>query len=472
MNLDPFLIAADLIDPPEFAPDPYLVNPVGWVEDRLGEFLWSKQAEIFESVRDNRRTAVHSCHSTGKSFGAARVAAWWIGCHAPGDAFVVTSAPTGAQVRAILWREIGRAHARGNLVGRTNQTEWHMSMPAGNEEMVAFGRKPAEFDPAAFQGIHAPYVLVIFDEACGIPEALWEAADTLIANENSRFLAIGNPDDPITEFGEVCKPGSGWNVIKIGWHDTPNATGEFVPQAVADQLISAVWVEEKRKKWGKDNPYYISKVLGEFPETTSAGLISIKRIREARERELTESVPIELGVDVGAGGDKSVVACRRGPVVRILQRDQNPDTMQTCGNIINLLKLTGASVAKVDEIGIGRGVVDRAEELEQPVLGVNVGQSPVDKEGFMNLRAEGYWALRERFEDGTIDIDPDDDDLAAQLADLDYKRTSSGKIQIEAKEQIKRRLGRSPDDADAVMLAFVVPPPEDPVQTSATWGRG
>ena len=436
-------------------------DPVAWVSERLHEFTWSKQRTILESVRDNRRTAVHSCHESGKSWLAARIAAWWLDTHPIGEAFVVTSAPTGRQVRAILWKEIARAHAKG-LPGRMNQTEWYMPTANGKEELVALGLKPSAYDPAAFQGIHARYVLVIFDEACGIPggsgdnpHSLWEAADSLIANEESRFLAIGNPDDPGAEFAEVCKPGSGWNVISIDALETPNFTGEYVPPRLRELLVGKTWVEEKRRKWGESNPMWIAKVRGQFPAISTDGLIPLSWVRAAQLRVLTPTEPNELGVDVGGGGDKNVVAHRRGPFVRVIRRDQVADTMVSCGNLINDLRKTLATVAKIDEIGIGRGLVDRGKELRLPFKGVNVGKEPKDKEQYANIRAEGYWALRERFQDGQIDIDPQDDDLAAQLVDLKFKRSSSGKILIESKEEIKRRGHGSPDEADAVMLAFL-----------------
>jgi hypothetical protein len=341
-------------------------------------------------------------------------------------------------------------------------------MPSGKEEMVAFGMKPSDTDPAAFQGIHARFVLVVFDEACGIPggkdnqsHSLWEAADSLLSNDESRFLAIGNPDDPQSEFANSCKPGSGWNVIGVGYQDTPNFTGEYIPDTLKPLLIGPLYVEEKRKKWGEKNPLFISKVLGQFPETTTDGLIPMAWIRAAQERELEPIGDNQLGVDVGAGGDKNVIAHRRGPVVRIIRRDTEPDTMVSCGNMLADLKRVRASLAKIDSIGIGRGMVDRAKELKKPVLGINVASSPRDSEAFVNLRAEGYWGLRERFRDGSIDIEETDDDLAAQLVELRYKRTSSGKIQIESKEEMKKRLGHSPDDADATMLSFLIPPEEE-----------
>lgn len=445
-------------------------DPVLWVGERLNETLWSKQRAILNSVRDHRRTAVQSAHGIGKSWTAARVVAWWLDVHPPGQARVITSAPTGDQVKAILWNEIGRAHSSGKLPGRLNQTEWWMPLPDGREELVAFGRKPAEHNPTAFQGIHERYVLVVFDEAAGIPGVLWEAADSLISNDDSRFLSIGNPDDPLSEFAAVCKPGSGVNVIRVSAFDTPNFTGETIPDHMRHRLVGPVWVEEKRRKWGETNPLYIAKVLGEFPENTTDGLIPMQWIKAAQERSLPASLPIELGTDVGGGGDRSVTACRRGPHVRIIRRDQNPDTMQTAGNLIADIRDTSATVAKVDEIGIGRGLVDRLKEQKKPVIGINVGQQARDSEAYANLRAEGYWGLRERFQEGSIDIDPADEDLAAQLVDIKYKRTSSGRIQIESKDEMKRRGKPSPDDADAVMLAFLQAKP-DVIKVRVSWGR-
>jgi len=138
----------------------YVDDPVGFINERLGEHLWSKQREVAESVLVNRHTLVKSAHDQGKSFVASRLAAWWIASHEPGEAFVVTTAPSWPQVRAILWREIRRAHRAGKLPGELNQTEWLL-----DGELVAYGRKPADYDEHGFQGIHARFVLVIIDEA-------------------------------------------------------------------------------------------------------------------------------------------------------------------------------------------------------------------------------------------------------------------------------------------------------------------
>ena len=268
---------ADLLDPPE---NPYLLDPAGWVDNRLGEFFWSKQVEIARSVVANRRTAVKSCHGVGKSFSAARFIAWWLDVHPPGEAFVVSTAPTDKQVEAVLWREVNKAAKKADppFMGRVLTKEWKL----GNE-LIAYGRKPADHDPTAFQGIHALYVLVILDEACGIPKELWLAANSLASNENSRILAIGNPDDPGAHFAEVCKPGSGWHVIQISAFDSPNFTGEEVPPNLRPLLVSQTYVDEMAHDCGEDSGVYLSKVLGDFPEDTEDGVVRIpQRSRSAR----------------------------------------------------------------------------------------------------------------------------------------------------------------------------------------------
>jgi len=428
----------------------YRGDPVSWMRERLGEFAWSKQAEIARSVIEHRHTAVRACHDSGKSFIAARAACWWIDVHPPREAFVVTTAPTAAQVRAILWREMHQAHARGGLPGKMNQTEWLM-----DGELVAYGRRPSDFDDAAFQGIHARYVLVILDEASGIPESIWTAAETLIANEGCRLLAIGNPVDPNGDFAKACRPGSGWNVIGISAFETPNFTNEEVPDALRPLLVSPTWVEE-RKGWGEGSPLWTAKILGEFPDESDDDLIPLSWVQRARERELAPDGEISLGVDVArAGSSETVIMLRRGPVARCVQARTGQDTMRTAGEVIRALRTHGAEIAKVDEVGVGGGVVDRLREQKIPVVGITGGARPKNPRRFANLRAESYWALRELFELGAIDIDPEDDVLAEQLCSIRHAPDSTGRTRIESKEAMRARGLPSPDRADALALSFI-----------------
>lgn len=450
---NPFALAADRLDP---TPSPYATDPVAWSHDRLRQHLWSKQAEISASVVANRYTAVRSCHDVGKSFTAGVLAAWWLDSHPRGEAFVVSTAPTFPQVRAILWKEIRRAHRRGGLAGRVNQTEWWI-----DGEIVGYGRKPANADPGAFQGIHARWVLVIIDEACGVTSTpLWDAVDSLVANEDSRVLAIGNPDDPSTHFAKVCKPGSGWNVIGISAFESPNLTGEKVPAELSPLLVSRTWVDEREKRWGTTSPRYVSKVLGEFPELSDDTLIWPKWVEAAMGRDLVPEPddPEALGVDIARyGDDESVVYHRRGPVVRLVHHSSKASTMATAGHVKLAIEACHHAVAHIDEAGIGGGVIDRLAELLQPVRGLNGGSRANDPEHFDRARSEWYWGLRLRFEAGDIDIDSADEDLAAQLVALRYRIDSRGRICVETKDEMRRRRVGSPDRADALSYAFVAP---------------
>lgn len=458
---DPFSLAADRLDPPMT----YRDDPSLWVKERLGEHIWSKQRAILDSIRLHRRTAVHSCHESGKSFTAARAVGWWLDTHAPGEAFVVTTAPSFPQVRAILWKEINRAHDHGRLPGRTTQTEWTI----GNE-LVAFGRKPSDYNADAFQGIHAKYVLVVIDEANGVPKSLWDAADTLIANETGRLLAIGNPDDPNSYFAKVCQPGSGFNVIHISAFDTPNFTGEPVPAEIGASLISPLWQQEKAETWGKDSPIYISKVLGEFPPFAADAVVPFPWAEACRRGDplpRAETDAVELGLDVGAGGDQTVFRERVGLRAGRTWRDHTADPASVFNLGMAVIRETGATAIKVDTIGIGWAVAGwldttcREAGIACDVVRVNVAEMPSDRERFVNLRDEIWWEVgREFSREKRWDLTACDDDVLAQLIAPKYSLQRGGRIKVEPKDEVRRRLGRSPDDADALLLAFYSPPRE------------
>lgn len=451
---------ADILDPPKH---PHLGHPARWMFDKLG-FIWSKQVEICNSVRDNRHTAVRSGHGPGKSWTAGALAGWWIDTHPPGEAFVVSTAPTQPQVEAILWREIGKIHRKLGLVGYItvgNQPQWKLK----NGEIIGFGRKPADYldveaAKAAFQGIHARYILVILDEAAGIPVWLWDAVESLVTNEHARVLAIGNPDDPASQFAKICGPGSGWNTIHISVFDTPNFTGEEVPGYLVDLMPSEVWVEERRKRWGEGSPMWMSRVLGEFPKTSTDTLISPDLIWKAINRDLSHTMEGDTGqygVDVARSGtDESTIYLKRGGVFR---RDFKAvglgDTMTLAGEVHNRTTLERPS--NIDVIGIGAGVFDRCREMGDNVSAFNSSETPNDPVKFINRRAEQFWELREMFIDGAVDIDEEDDVLAAQLGTIKWKINSAGRIQIESKEDMKKRGLNSPDRADGMMMSTYIP---------------
>lgn len=379
---------------------------------------------------------------------------------------MVSTAPTYQQVHAILWEEIRRAATRAAnrdepLPGRVLLSdEWKLD----DGTLVGWGRKPADTDEHGFQGIHRRYVLVIIDEACGVPAQLWTAVEAITTNRDCRILAIGNPDDPATEFAKVCAPGSGWNTIRISAFDTPNFTDEDVPEDLRPLLLDPEWELDKRKRWGKESPRYVAKVLGEFPEIGEDILISPSLIRAAQERECQPGPWSILGVDVARfGSDRTVFGLRRGPVFRVVGDYAKQATTETTGKVVAAKRQHGVDEIRVDGVGVGGGVVDQLVEQGHDVLDMQSGGAAIDSEHYLNARSEWWWAVRERAEQGDLDIDPDDDDLAAQLGSIRYRYTSRGQVVIESKDEARKRGLPSPDRADTLMLTAAARPVQDEI---------
>jgi hypothetical protein len=453
-------------------PDPHIGDPALWMHEKLGRCLWSKQKEILDSVRDNRMTAVQSCHGPGKSFTGSGAVAWWEDVHELGSAFAITTAPSWPQVEAILWREIRRRHREGKLKGRiTLDCQWHMGETGAkradaSEEMIAMGRKPADYDDDTFQGIHARYFLALLDEACGIPESLWNSVLALVTNENARVLALGNPDDPNSRFAKVCAPGSQWNVIKISVYDTPLFTGECdcvvcgkrLPDEVLESLVSPLWVADRERDWGEGSPMWVSKVLGEFPDTSDDYLISPALLERAYATDLHG---LELGryaADIARfGEDKSVLYRNRGGQIRLVDEWAKADTMTSAGKLkLWLLKHGSVRVPmNIDIIGVGSGVYDRMREQRLNVAPYQGSQKSNNPAKFKNKRAESWWNFRTLMEEGAIDLDPEDKQLAAQLTSVKWSVDSAGRIYIESKDDIRERGLPSPDRADAAVMSTV-----------------
>lgn len=432
-------------------------DPVGFIQ-ALGERCWSRQAEIARAVRERRFVAVPSCHASGKSWVLARLVLWWVLSHQ--DPFVVASAPTDSQVRSILWRELRAAHEKAGLPGTLTASEWRIG-----GRLVAMGRKPADYSEASFQGIHARNVLVILDEASGISEALWTQAETLVANEGSRMVVAGNPTDPSGRFAKACRTDSVYARVQISAFDTPAFTGEAASEELLESLISPAWVAERSEAWGEESNLYRARVLGRFPQQREDALFELAWIERARTQQLGSDGWARLGVDVARyGSSESVIYCLRGACVRLVSARRGEDTSRTSGRIIRALADEGAAYASVDEVGVGGGVVDALRASGYPVYGVSSSSSP-NSSRFANKRAEIYWGARELLRTGQLDLDPDDEALAEQLALIRYHINPSGKILIESKEDMRRQGRPSPDRADAFVLStlawYVVEEEED-----------
>jgi hypothetical protein len=442
-------------------------DPVKWAKETLDIDLWSKQREILRLLELVPKVAVPSCHDAGKSFIASLATARFLAKYPPGTARVVTTAPTNTQVRAILWNEINALHSRsqGRLPGRVNQTEWWIgSWQAG------LGRKPSDYAPETFQGLHAEHILIILDEAGAIPNELWTGVDTLATNAGAVILAIGNPDDPQAEFKTVCEeaPDNGWTVVRIPAWETPNLSGEPVPQKLKNVLLDKDWVEDKRTKWGEDSALWSSKIAAEFPEESGMTVVRLADVQAARRgEELMEGsrwpAQVQLGVDIAASadGDETIIRERRGNLIVRRWSVQSGEPEDVSDLIVQAIDESGATLVHVDATGVGFGFLAdiRRRRPGIAILPFVAAAQAKDRVQFENRRAEAHWTTRERLRRRELDLSQmeDPDATLGQLLSVRY-RIKKGKIIVESKDDIRKRLGRSPDDSDALLLA--IEPPE------------
>lgn len=470
--------------------------PDVWVELRVGGYPWSGQRAVLRSVAQRTMTVVASAHGAGKSRTAAWAVEWFVENHPADGTTVISTAPVAAQIRAILWKEIRRDHASAGLSGWVNQTEWKV----GTGDLVAFGRKPSDHDEAAFQGVHDDHLLVVVDEAGGIPDGLWDDVLKLMTGEHSRLLAIGNPNFEGSPFWRVWRDYHG---TSIGVADTPNFTDEWLPpwheQKLRQALVTPGWVDLVARRYGAESAKYEAQVLGRFPRARGDGLIHqawVDRCINPAGTPATDGVPVVLGLDIGQGEDRTVIRERRGMRLGRCWRAFTDDPAEIVRMVDDAVAVTGAGEVRYDSIGPGWAVgeaararlpwvrftpVNVAEEAvvwewgrngweRRPILDPSTG-----RRRFANLRAKLWWDLRELVREQKIDLtaavygpdgavrDPDEDLTVADMTELRYhERGSDGALQIERKEDLRKRLGRSPDDGEAVMIAFAEIPARPP----------
>lgn len=508
LDADPLVLAAEMFRPR--STDSF----EKWSRERLGSWLNPAQVMINESIIRNRYTAVPSCHSAGKSYFSALKVGHFIDSHTLGSAFAVTTAPTSAQIESVLWRELHRVHAKADLRGRLTRSgypQWRIG-----DELIAYGRRPTEI--ASFQGIHARFVLIILDEADGIPEQLWIAADTLASSGHVRVLAIGNPDSAESHFARVCRPGSGWNVVRIDGLRTPNFTRqgvtpypelkqymrdndipfadkgiEHVPQNIRsewkDVLLSPEWVYERMQRWGvtrsiEDTPdgktkvrwtepaLWLSKVRGRSPTEGSEGIIPLAWVELAIARWLEWDAAGQpalqgrmiFGADIAdSGKDETVISRRRGYCIVDFTKTPHQDTDTTAKRLAARLRMNTGSTSCIDGMGIGAGVVNQLRGMHVPVIafiGAAKAEGLTDITGeftFANVRTAAYWRLRELLDPANSTVEvmlPNDEDMKSDLTVPTWSVKTGAVIAMEPKDALTKRLRRSPDTGDCTAISF------------------
>lgn len=454
--------------------------------------------------------AIKACHSVGKTYTIAKVALSFATSYK--NSITIVTAPTNRQVEKLFWGEFEISYKNskipigGRLLNRELKidSKWFVMAFSPAKEAKSDSK---EQKGSTFQGFHAPYMLVIFDEATGIHPDMWKMVEGILTSGRIvKFVCIGNPTTKGCEFFKLFG-NKNYKHVTISCFDSPNLqinniknkndilreVKEVKPLSPEQRkeyfrkykvanynLLSAEIVIRKAIEWGLDHPLFMSKFLAEFPDTNENSVIATRDIEMAINRDLNEGPIAYIGIDVARyGPDKSVFTVLRGTKQARLEIYSKRNTIKISNSAIGMIyeELTKCSkaIVMVDATGIGAGVFDNInQEFENDVrvtvAEVHVGQSPVlrheredqSNEGkekvdqivkrFLNLRARMFFLLSDDIKEN-IDL-MDDEDYLLELPEIIYSYNEQGKIKIESKESFSVRTGRSsPDKSDSLALA-------------------
>ena len=422
-------------------------QPTFFVEAMLRAKPDPWQSEVLEAVaRGDRGVSIRSGHGVGKTSCLSWLALWWIGTHH--HAKVVLTAPTSAQLQDALlpetkaWLKQSAPDFRDMFVVKADRIELERD-PERN--FISAKTSRAE-QPDALQGVHADNVLLICDEASGVPEQVYESAGGSMSALNAAMVLAGNPVRSTGYFYDT-------------FHKLADTWTTFHVSCVDSDRVSEEYIEECRLRYGEESNVYRVRVLGEFPRGDDDTVIPQELVTEAISRDVEPTMfgSTVWGVDVARFGSDSSALCKRkgNAVTEPIRLWRNLDTMQLTGAI---KAEYDSSLEKpveifVDSIGLGAGVVDRLRELELPAYGINVAESPAMGNHYLNLRAELWYKAKHWLEGRDVRL-PRDAVLKSELATVRYTYTSSGRVKIESKGELKKRGVASPDSADAFVLTF------------------
>jgi len=457
----------------------YQEDPQAWLSDVLGKRWYSRQAEIVESFMSSSRTAVKSANGCGKSAVVADLITWIVATGEPHETLCIVSAPTLSQIEKVIFAylKVNKGLASANnraLPGRITETlAWKLDSDNGAEFLV-FGKRPSDQDiVSSFQGTRKRNTFVFLDEAGGLPQDMFTAAEAVATGAGSRILAIGNPDRRGTEFHRIFSDpriSQDWSLHTISAFDLPTFTGESVYPEEEDQknflngLTSVDWVEHKKRAWGEESARYKAKVLGEFPDEADNTFFPQSVLDKAYDTNIEDdgSVLPVLGLDVARfGSDENVLYENIGGRVRRIDAWSKLDLIETARRVHGHAQRIMATVVNVDVNGVGGGVVDalvRLDEFSDAVYSVgaiNSSSSSPDPTRWLNARAWHYDTFREMMSDGRIDLDYEDSELREELISQTYKFSPRGSIQMTSKDEMKRSGMSSPDNLDAAILCTI-----------------
>jgi phage terminase large subunit len=427
----------------------YAHDWVALVREVLGGDPDQDQQDVLTwACNGERRISIVSGHGVGKT----TTLAWCIVCHALTrfPQITLATAPTSGQLFDALAAQTKAWFKR--LPGPLQeifeiQVEEIRHRGAPDESFISFATSKAE-TPEALAGRHSEHMLIIPDEASGVPEPVFEAAAGSMSGENATTILAGNPIRTSGLFFDTHHKLRGlWKTKKIS--------------CVGHPRISPDFIEDMKRRYGEGSNAYRVRVLGEFPTGDEDTVIPYELVETALHRDVKATMVREVwGLDVGRfGNDPSALARRKGnTLVKPVEEKKGYDTMRLVGWVKSEYDAQPdkqkPSEILVDVIGLGAGVLDRLVELGLPARGINVSEAPaIFSERYINQRAELWFAGREWF--GAKDCNlAGDESLMEELIGPRFSHQSNGKIKIESKEDMKKRGVPSPNKADAFLLTL------------------
>jgi hypothetical protein len=438
------------------------------LERFTGPRAWQREVlrEIARHIRTNNspdavmhalRTAIASGRGIGKSALVSWLTLWMLSTKIGSS--VVVSANSENQLRKVTWGELTKwatmainAHwwepSATNLAPAAWITELvERDLKKGTRYWGAEGKLWSEENPDAYAGVHNhDGMMVIFDEASGIPDSIWSVAAGFFTEPvlHRYWLAFSNPRRPSGYFYEC------FHAKRDFWatRSIDSRSVEGTDRAIYDQIIA---------EHGEDSPQARVEVYGQFPSTGDDQFIGPHLANQAAKRPKYKdpTAPIVLGIDPARGGaDSTVIVARQGRDIVEIRRYKGDDTMTVVGHVIEAIDDFKPALVVIDEGGLGYGILDRLTEQRYKVRGVNFGWKSKNPVMWGNKRAELWGAMREWLRTGSI---PDDRQLKSDLTGPKTKPDSSGKMFLESKKDMKSRGLASPDAADALAVTFAFP---------------
>jgi hypothetical protein len=403
------------------------------------------------------RMAVASGRGIGKSALVSWLVIWMLSTRIGGS--VIVSANSEAQLRSVTWAEITKwlamslnSHWFEIAATRIMPAKWlteivEKDLKKGTRYWSIEGRLWSEENPDAYAGLHNhDGVMLVFDEASGIPDSIWSVADGFFTeNTPHRFhLAFSNPRRNTGYFYETFNSKRNfWRTKNIDAREV-EGTDKNLYQRIIDE-------------YGSDSYQANVEVYGQFPSEGDDQFIAVNVVDDAMRRPKYKdaSAPITIGVDPARfGSDATVIAIRQGRDIIALKRHRGADTMEVVGHVIDAIEEYKPALVCVDEGGLGAGVVDRLKEQRYKIRGVNFGNKAQKQLMYGNKRAEMWGAMRDWLKDASL---PEDRFLKTDLIGPRVKPDSKGTLFLESKKDMKSRGLASPDAADAIALTFAFP---------------